>query len=219
MTAVIIGGGDFPRKPFPRYLIATADIIICCDGALVAYLRAAPVIFGGKTRRPDAVVGDMDSLPTKLRKEYSDVIVHFSEQENNDQTKSVYYLLEKWPDVDTIHILGATGKRADHTIGNISLLMEYGRKFPRIKNIELDMVSDYETIFPIWNSCTLAVGKGRRVSIITPDKTLEIKSKGLEYDTAGVVFDNWWKATLNRATEDEITLDFSHPSAAVVILD
>ena len=38
-TAVIIGGGDFPRKPYPRELIRRADIIVCCDGnALKAFL-------------------------------------------------------------------------------------------------------------------------------------------------------------------------------------
>jgi hypothetical protein len=34
-----------------------------------------------------------------------------------------------------------------------------------------------------------------------------------------VVFDNWWKATLNRASADIVTLTFSHPSIALLILD
>ena len=38
-TAAIIGDGEFPKKDFPRYLLASADIVICCDGALKPYLR------------------------------------------------------------------------------------------------------------------------------------------------------------------------------------
>ena len=91
--------------------------------------------------------------------------------------------------------------------------------FPGMKDRQLDMVSDYETIFPVWDTCSLAVGKGRKVSIISPDNTLKIKSYGLEYSTENVIFDNWWKATLNKAAEDEIKLEFSHPSAAVIFLD
>jgi hypothetical protein len=34
-----------------------------------------------------------------------------------------------------------------------------------------------------------------------------------------VVFDAWWKATLNRADEDVVRLKFSHPSVALIILD
>jgi len=56
------------------------------------------------------------------------------------------------------------------------------------------------------------------VSIFSPDNSLKISSEGLRYQTSGVVFDNWWKATLNRADSDLVTLTFSHPSLALVVL-
>lgn len=218
--AAIIGAGDFPRKPYPRYLISSADIIICCDSAFGSFLKAMGSLFPGKERYPDAVVGDMDSLKRSAIKKYSRKVTFFheSEQDDNDQTKSVRYVLNNYPDVTTIHILGAGGKREDHTIGNISLLMEYRRMFD-LSGIEMDMVSDYSTIFAISDSCELAVGKGRRISILTPDNSLSIKSEGLVWPTDDVVFDNWWKATLNRASEDTVKLTFNHPSRAIVILD
>lgn len=218
MTAVIICNGNFPKKEYPRYLIASADIILCCDGALRSYLKAMPSIFGGRERLPDAVVGDMDSLPKSLQQQFKNIVVHYEEQDYNDQTKAMRYLFERWPDVSAIHILGATGKRTDHTIGNVSLLMEYGRLFPKVKGLEMDMVTDYDTILPIWDSTRLAVGQGRKVSIITADNTVKIKSLGLEYSTENVIFDNWWKATLNRAVEDEIYLELNHPSMVLIIL-
>ena len=194
-------------------------MIICCDGALKGFIKASKALFPSEMRRPDAVVGDLDSLTVSLKEKYKDVLVHYEEQDYNDLTKAMRWLLGKHPDISCIHILGATGKRTDHTIGNVSLLMEYGRLFPCVKEIELDMVSDYETIVPIWDSCHLNVGVGRSVSILSPDNSLRIKSAGLEYDTSGVVFDNWWKATLNRAVEDEISLEFSKPSAAILIMN
>jgi len=219
-TAAIIGAGDFPRKPYPRYLIQSADIIVCCDSAFGIYLKAMGKLFPGKERFPDAVIGDFDSLNGSVRKKYSGMVkfVHVEEQDDNDQTKAVRYILENLPEVDTIHILGAGGKREDHTIGNISLLMEYQRIFD-LTGIEMDMVSDYSTIFAITGSCELAIGKGRRISILTPDNSLNIKSQGLEWPTDEVIFDNWWKATLNKASEDTVKLTFNHPSMAVIILD
>ena len=53
-TAVIIGGGEFPRKEYPRELIHRADVIVCCDGnALKAFLRNRGKIFKETVREPD----------------------------------------------------------------------------------------------------------------------------------------------------------------------
>ena len=218
-TAVIVGNGQFPKKEYPLYLLERADYVVCCDGALDTYLRH----FSGRNlRRPDVVVGDMDSLSKKTAERFRDIAVKIDEQETNDQSKAFHYILEHFPDVDTIHILGATGKREDHTIGNLSLLMEYAREMRRQdcgRTVSVDIVSDWSTAFAITDSCTLDVGEGRSVSIICPDNSLNIKSEGLVWPTDNVVFDNLWQTTLNRASADRISLTFSHPSIALIILN
>ena len=168
----------------------------------------------------------MDSLSPRLAKYYSDKLVKVEEQDDNDQTKAYHYVLERFPAVDAIHFIAATGKREDHTIGNLGLLMEYARAIPpchpeRSEGSlpQLDMVSDYSTAFAITDSCDLVLGKGRKVSLFSPDNSLTLKSKGLQWQTSGVVFDNWWQATLNRATEDVVSLEFSHKSLVLVIVD
>ena len=216
-TAVILAAGAFPTKPYPLYLLQSADIVVCCDSAFAKYLRRMPRIFGGE-RLPDIVIGDMDSLPASLRSAYQDIIVHETEQDHNDQTKAVRYILGHYPDVREIHILGSTGLRADHTIGNLSLLMEYPRMFGTA-DVAIDAVSDYGTAFALTDSAELHVGAGRRFSLFSPDNGLRIRSEGLQWPTDDVVFDNWWKATLNRTTADIVRLTFSHPSRALVILD
>ena len=218
-TAVIVGNGQFPKKEYPLYLLESADYVICCDGAIDTYLRH---FRGRNLRRPDVVIGDMDSLSKKTAERFRDIAVKIDEQETNDQSKAFHYILEHFPDVDTIHILGATGKREDHTIGNLSLLMEYAREMRRQdcgRTVSVDIVSDWSTAFAITDSCTLDVGEGRSVSIICPDNSLNIKSEGLVWPTDNVVFDNLWQTTLNRASADRISLTFSHPSIALIILN
>ncbi len=216
-NAVIICDGKFPVKEYPRYIIRTADFIICCDGALRKFLRASKAVFG-EERLPDLVIGDMDTLPASLQKKYSDIIVKVDEQEHNDQTKAVRWVMENLHDVTCIHILGATGGRADHTIGNVSLLMEYTRMFD-MNGMTIETVSDENTIFAVNDTCEFDCGIGRGVSIFSPDNSLRIKSEGLEYPTDDVIFDNWWKATLNKASQDTVRLEFSHKSMALIILD
>ena len=214
---VIICDGKFPRTEYPHYLIRTADYIICCDGALKKFLRNSLSIFG-EERLPDLVIGDMDTLPASMQKKYADIILKETEQEHNDQTKAVRWALNNLKGIETIHILGATGGRADHTIGNTSLLMEYTRMFD-LKDITIEMVSDDGTIFPINDTIDFECGPGRSISIFTPDNSLRIRSEGLMYPTDDVVFDNWWKATLNKTVQDNVRLELSHRSIALIMLD
>ena len=214
---IIICDGKFPKKEYPRYLIRTADYIICCDGALKKFISNSVSIFG-EERLPDLVIGDMDTLSKTLQQKYADIIIKETEQEHNDQTKAVRWVLNNLKDIESIHIMGATGGRADHTIGNTSLLMEYTRMF-NLEDIVIEMVSDEGIIFPITDTVEFECGEGREVSIFSPDVTLNIKSEGLMYPTDDVIFDNWWKATLNKASRDTVRLTFSHKSIALVMLN
>lgn len=218
-TVVIICDGKFPQTEYPRYLIRSADVVICCDGALMKFIRNSQAIFGEK-RLPDVVVGDMDSLSPAMKKRYSDIIVQIDEQEHNDQTKAFRWALENISGIGSIQILGATGEREDHTIGNISLLMEYARTYDlAAMDINVEMVSDHGTMFAVTDTFEMECGIGRRVSIFSPDNSLRISSEGLEWPTDEVVFDNWWKATLNRASQDHVRLKFSHRSIALIMLN
>lgn len=218
-TVVIICDGQFPRTEYPRYLIRTADYTICCDGALTKYLRASRSIFS-EVRTPDLVIGDMDTLSAAMQKKYAGIIIKEDEQEHNDQTKAVRWALSNIEGLARVYIIGATGGRLDHTIGNASLLMEYSRMFDLEKRgIFVEMVTDDGSAFAINDTTEFDCGIGRQVSIFSPDNSLRIKSYGLEYPTEDVIFDNWWKATLNKAVQDRVKLEFNHPSMVLVFLN
>ena len=218
-TVVIICDGQFPKTEYPRYLIRTADFVICCDGALTKFLRNSKAIYS-QERLPDLVIGDMDTLSASMQKKYADIIIKESEQEHNDQTKAVRWAMSNIDGLKRIYIIGASGGRIDHTIGNASLLMEYTRMFyPAEREIFIEMITDEGSAFAINDSTEFDCGIGRQVSIFSPDNSLRIKSYGLEYPTDEVVFDNWWKATLNKAAQDTVRLEFNHPSMALIILD
>ncbi len=218
-SIVILCDGTFPKREYPRYLMMTADFIICCDGALVKFLRNSKAIFG-EERLPDLVIGDMDTLSAAMQKKYCDIIIKEEEQDHNDQTKAVRWAVNNIADLEHIYILGSTGGRPEHTIGNAGLLMEYTRMFSLDeREITVEAVSDYGTMFPVTDSISLDCGEGRQISIFSPDSGLKIRSEGLQWPTDDVVFDNWWKATLNRASQDTVTLTFSHKSLALIMMN
>ena len=209
---VILCNGVFPTEPYPLYLLDSAEGVVCCDGAITKWLEHNP------DAKPLVIVGDMDSLPQNLQERFSGAIFHEEEQDYNDLTKAMRWVLREHPEVSEITILGATGLREDHTIGNLGLLMEYTRMFD-LGDRKVTMVSDFGTAFAITNTCDLHLGEGRRISLFSADNTLRVSSTGLQWPTDDVVFDAWWKATLNRTTEPIVTLRFNHPSAALVIID
>ena len=211
-SIVILCDGAFPTEAYPLYLLDSAEGVVCCDGALEKWLAHAP------SAQPVAVVGDMDSLPQALQEQFGDVLAPESEQDYNDLTKAMRWVLREHPEVQEITILGATGLREDHTIGNLGLLMEYPRMFD-LGDRRITMVSDFGTAFAITDSCDLHLGEGRRVSLFSADNSLRISSTGLQWPTDEVVFDAWWKATLNRTSAPIVSLHFNHPSAALVIVD
>ena len=211
-SIVILCDGLFPSEPYPLYLLDSAEGVVCCDGALIKYLARHP------DRRPLAVVGDMDSLSAERQNAFRDILVPVAEQDDNDMTKAMSWVLREHPEVQDIVILGATGLREDHTIGNLGLLMEYTRLFD-LGGRKVSIVSDFGTAFAVTDSCDLHLGEGRRFSFFTADNSLKVTSEGLQWPLDDVVFDAWWKATLTRTTEPIVSLHFNHPSAALVMVD
>ena len=112
--AVLIGNGDFPTHSLPLQLLNASPFTVCCDGAANHYLDSG--------RIPNRIVGDGDSLREEYKREYASILHLNPDQETNDQTKAIHYLTRKG--IRSVAILGATGKREDHTLGNISLLIE-----------------------------------------------------------------------------------------------
>ncbi|NMB52995.1 MAG: thiamine diphosphokinase [Bacteroidales bacterium] len=189
---VILANGSFPKHCVPLDYLRKADRIVCCDGS------TENAVYAGFT--PFAIVGDMDSLSREMKIRFSDRIFQDKEQETNDLTKAV-----KWchgSGYNEVIILGATGKREDHTIGNISLLTEYA------KIVNVRMVTDTGVFLPFLNSCRVNSFPGQQISVFSIDSGTQITSAGLRYPLMKKRLGNWWEATLNEALEDHITLEF-----------
>jgi thiamine pyrophosphokinase len=189
---VILADGNFPVHEIPLGYLKSAEHLICCDGS------AESLIIAGM--EPEAIVGDLDSLTTDLKRRFSDRLYQDGDQATNDLTKAVKWCINR--SYKEIVILGATGKREDHTIGNISLLAEYS------KEIKVMMVTDTGTITPLTESTQILSFEGQQVSIFSINPESEITSVGLKYQLRNLKLNSWWRATLNEATGESFTLTF-----------
>lgn len=146
VTTVIIANGRFPSHPVPLSCIREAEYIICCDGAANDFIARGGV--------PDAIVGDCDSISEENKIRFADILHPNPDQETNDLTKSVQFCVENGR--QEIIIVGGTGKREDHTLGNISLLADYAEL------AEVIMVTNWVSSHPFTQSRSLKVTRENR---------------------------------------------------------
>ena len=187
--AVIVAGGEFPTAPQPLEILQGAQYVVCCDGAADRYIATGHV--------PDAIVGDGDSISTENREKFAQLLHIIAEQESNDQTKAVRFLMEHGK--CRIAIVGTTGRREDHTIGNISLLIEYARA-----GCDVCSFTDHGVFIPCNGTTTHKCHKGQQVSIFSITAK-EMSAQGLLYPIYD--FNNWWQGTLNECTGEEFTIN------------
>ena len=186
--AVILGGGDFPSHRIPTGLLKNCSRIVCCDGASNQCI--------GRGISPWRIVGDGDSISEETRSKFGDIICTVPEQETNDQTKAVNFLVEHG--CRRIAIVGATGRREDHTLGNISLLMEYMHQ-----GIDVRIYTDYGVFIACKDDESFCCPRGTAVSIFGFG-TKGMKSEGLAYQLYD--FNTWWQGTLNHTVEDSFSI-------------
>lgn len=214
---VILCDGDFPKQERSLRHLREATDLVCCDASIVKLTA-----YYGTERLEELphkvhIVGDMDSLDAYHKRLYADYIHTVSEQETNDQTKAFHFALTLSP--QSIIILGASGRRDDHTIANASLLADYAEELEQLqREVELKAVNDYGTFIPILKSSAIECLKGCEVSIFSFDPTLQIKSEGLLYQVAGTKLDMWWRATLNIALSNSFSLEFSHRAKVLLFI-
>ncbi|MCD8182337.1 MAG: thiamine diphosphokinase [Bacteroides sp.] len=189
IEAVVLANGEYPTHPLPLQILQKAPYVVCCDGGADEYIRQGHL--------PDLIIGDGDSLSEENRKKYWHLLHRITEQDTNDQTKAVNYLLSKGK--HRIAITGATGKREDHTLGNISLLIDYMRAGADVRTY-----TDYGIFIPCQGTRTFPCQPGQQVSIIN-FTAHGLRGHGLVYPLSD--FTNWWQGTLNECTGTEFTIE------------
>lgn len=195
---IILAAGDFPRKGGTAWkLLATAKRVVCCDGAANEYHCHF-------RKWPSIIIGDLDSISRPRHIPDSCSLIHVSDQDTNDLEKALAYCAKQgWRNPV---VVGATGKREDHTLGNVFRALDYG----------CEIVTDTGRFVPVCGGASFKVRKGTAVSIFAPDPKTRMTSKGLEWTLDDVKFRNLYCATLNRATASRVTLTATKPVSVFI---
>ena len=116
MKAVIVGGGDAPSKELLEEELSDADILICADGGgncLYKYDKA-----------PNYLLGDFDSIHKEILEFFtqSNCIIETYPTEKDCTDSEICFNKAIELKATNITMLGFTGSRIDHFLGNLGLL-------------------------------------------------------------------------------------------------
>ena len=188
--AVILAAGDFPTHPVPLQVLEQyRERIICCDGAANTLLRAGYY--------PETVIGDGDSIAPDIYDKLSGHFICDPNQETNDLTKAYHHALSQ--NYRRLFILGATGKREDHTLGNISLLTDY------MDYAQVRMLTDHGMITPAKGNAVFTSCPGQQISVFCMDHS-PLTLRGLKWPVENRIITRWWEASLNEALSERFEI-------------
>jgi thiamine pyrophosphokinase len=165
--AVILANGEPPPISLLRAHFKSASMFVCADGGSNTAARY--------NLKPQLIIGDLDSITAGTLNKFKHVPTRrIAEQNSTDLEKAIRWLIRK--NFKDIVVLGALGKRFDHSIGNLSALV----KFSRVT--QLTFVDNRAELTFVGRSCTFAAPPGTIVSLI-PIKPCEgITTTGLKWE-------------------------------------
>lgn len=177
---VILAGGQVINYKVLDKIITQAEYIICADGG-ARHAQKIKVI-------PDMIIGDMDSLNhdqlESFRNKGVNIIRYPVEKDEVDTELAIIKALELG--FNEITLLGATGGRLDHTLGNIHLLIKAAKLGAQVK-----IIDENHQIYIITPQLSAEINgqPGNTVSLIP--LTTEVKgvySQGLKWELQNRTF-------------------------------
>jgi thiamine pyrophosphokinase len=196
--ALIIANGQECSDELLGQLLEWNPFVIVLDNAIYRVLE--------KGIKPDLWMGDFDddhdfdSIRDRI---YPLEIIHTPDQNKTDLEKALDLLIERgYP---AANIVWATGRRADHTITNITNLVRHKTS---IKPVIFD---DYSKIFPLSGSFRKWYTAGTPLSLIPVGTVSGIRTSGLKYNLSNEsLYIGHRTGSSNEASQDgfvEITFD------------
>jgi thiamine pyrophosphokinase len=172
-TVVIIAGSGIEDREFLRRQIEAAapEAILCADGG-ACHAHAIGLA-------PDLIIGDMDSLDAELLRDFEEkgvaVAPYPARKDETDTQLALMRALAMSP--EKILIFGALGKRLDHTLANLGLLM-MGLE----KGVPIKLLAEDCEVFVVAGAATVSGKKGQTVSIFPwGGEARGITLEGFEY--------------------------------------
>ena len=203
--ALLICNGEQPSRSLARRLARLADCIIAADGGANGARKMGIV--------PDLIIGDLDSITTASRRFFASTpVIRVARQDNTDMEKALDHILSKSLAQEVL-IVGATGHRLDHTLGNLVVLSHYAHRLLVIA------CGDGWHAFPVRTGERIHASIGTTVSLIPFSDCRGVTLRGLKYPLRNAPLRAGQIAVSNVVKQSPFTVSLRQGKMLAVVLE
>ena len=204
--ALIIANGAACGEELLGQLLEWSPLVIVLDSAIERVLELGIKV--------DVLLGDFDrgfDVNHYKESQYPIEIIHTPNQDKTDLEKAFDYLIER--KIPAANVVWATGKRADHTISNITNIVRYR---DLLKIVILD---DHSKIFLLPLKFEKWYTKDSIISLIPIGEVTDIQSTNLFYPLDNLSLKIGYKSgSSNHVSEDGI-VKITHKSGDLLLME
>ena len=204
--ALIIANGASCNSELLGQLLEWSPLVIVLDSAMERVLDLGIKV--------DVLLGDFDRGfdPNSYKeKQYPLEIIYTPDQNKTDLEKAFDYLIER--KIPAVNVVWATGKRADHTITNITNISRY-RDF-----LKIVILDDHSKVFLLPKTYEKWYPKNTTISLIPIGHVSGICSKNLFYPLENTTLIIGFKTgSSNHVTEDGL-VSIEHVEGDLLLME
>lgn len=166
--ALIIANGAACSQELMGQLLEWSPLVVVLDSAIERVIELGIKV--------DVLIGDFDrdfDADSYRERQYPIEIVHIADQNSTDLDKAFNYLIKRG--IPAANVIWATGKRADHTITNITSIVKYKEA------LKITMYDDYSRIYTLNKEFKKWYEKDTIISLIPVGEVTNITSTNLLY--------------------------------------
>lgn len=166
--ALIIANGQKCNSELLEQLLEWSPLIIVLDAAIERVMKY--------DLKVDVLIGDFDrnfDVEKYRESQFPIEIIHAPDQNKTDLEKAFDYLIER--KIPAVNVVWATGKRSDHTIANITNIVQYRNL------LKIVIIDDHSKIFLLPYKFEKWYTKNTIISLIPVGEVFGVSTQNLFY--------------------------------------
>jgi thiamine pyrophosphokinase len=176
------------RAPFVE-IVQSAERVLAADGGANHLARIGV--------RPEAVVGDLDSIRPGVRRWVGEErMVLRPDQEFTDLHKTLAFAFDERGALQVI-VLAATGGRLDHDLENLAMLTRWASRG------QLELRDERHRVVPVLTKSNFTTAPGQGISLIPVGRCKRVWTKGLRWALTGEPLDLVAKTGVSNVAEGD----------------
>jgi len=204
--ALIIANGESCSSELLGQLLEWSPIVIVLDSAITRVVELGIKV--------DVLLGDFDrnfNAEKYKDSQYPIEIVHAPNQNKTDLEKAFDYLIAR--KIPAVNVVWATGRRADHTITNVTNIIRYQNE------LKIVILDDYSKIFQLPRKFQKWYPSKTILSLIPIGSVEGISSENLEYPLKNDTLTIGYRTGSSNAVLEDGMVTIIHSNGDLLLME